>query len=350
MDMKQVFTDGQGAVVIREVPVPELRPQTALTRTAYSLISTGTETMAILGRRANPDSERPDAAIGYTNSGVVVQAGPGMEHLSPGDRVGCYGSTFAPAGHAENSLVSRHLCIPVPGSVSLRQAAFTGLGGIAVQAVRQARLSFGETAVVVGLGVLGQLVARICVAAGYRVIATDLLDSRARIAREEGVEAYSDAEAVSSAVARVTEGHGADAVLLCVATKSSEPVRQALEWVRFHGRVVIVGVAQLDVDRNQFFSKEAEITISRAAGPGRYDESYEKDAVDLPYPLVRWSEGRNLQEFIRLVSERRVVVDDLISHEFPLAEAAAAFAQILERPSETLAVLLRYGGCEDAGL
>ncbi len=344
--MKQVFTDGQGAVVIRDVSLPELRPHTALIRTAYSLISTGTETTAILGRRANPDSERPDAAMGYTNSGVVVQAGPGMEHLSPGDRVGCYGSTFAPAGHAENSLVSRHLCIPLPSSVSLRQAAFTGLGGIAVQAVRQARLSFGETAVVVGLGVLGQLVSRICLAAGYRVIAIDLMNSRVEIARRRGVEACSDAEAVSSAVARFTAGHGADAVLLCVAAKTSEPVRQALDWVRFHGRVVIVGVAQLDVDRNQFFSKEAQITISRAAGPGRYDESYEKDAEDLPYPLVRWSEGRNLQEFIRLLSERRVVVDDLISHEFPLSEATAAFEQILERPSETLAVLLQYGKCE----
>jgi len=340
--VKQVFIDGAGEIIVKEVEEPVVGESHILSRTAYSLISTGTETMGIRHRRANPDPNRPDGSLGYTNSGTVIAAGRGVSGFEVGDRIGNYGSPSCFGGHAEICCIGRNLCVKLPDCVDLREAAFTGLGGIAIQAVRRAELTFGEFAVVTGLGVLGQLIARICHAVGYRVLASDFLEERLRIAGSAGITSLNAGEDVVSAVAEATGGHGADAVLICAASDSSEPITQALRMIRFRGRVVMVGVTGMEVDRQLFFAKEADFTISRAAGPGRYDPSYERDGFDMPYPYVRWTEGRNLAEFIRLLSEKRVRVDDLISHEFPVERAAEAYDQILDRPQETLGVLLKF--------
>lgn len=340
--MKRVFINGKGEIVVREVEPPELQDRGILLKTAYSLISTGTESRGILGRRKQPRDDAVESPVGYTNSGTVLEVGPEVQGVGQGDKVGCYGSTYGLGGHAGICYIVRNLFVKLPDSVDLREAAFTGLGGIAIQAVRRAELSFGETAVVMGLGILGQLIARICDAAGYRVIATDLLPSRLKFAREAGITALNASEDVIETVKDATEGHGADAVLICVATDSAEPIAQALEMIRLSGRIVMVGVTGMDIERGAIFDKEADFVVSRAAGPGRYDPSYEGHGVDMPYPFVRWTEGRNLHEFIRLLSEKRVRVDDLISHEFPVERAADAFEQVLTRPEETLGVLLKY--------
>lgn len=342
MAMKQVFINGVGEVVVKEVEEPPLVENGILCRTAYSLISSGTETMGLLARRRNPDPNRSDSSLGYSNSGIVVRVGSNVTEFSVGDRVGNYGSPSCYGGHAEVCCIGRNLAVKLPENVDLREAAFTGLGGIAVQALRRANLTFGETAVVMGLGVLGQLIARISHAVGYRTMATDFIKTRLSIAESNGIHAINANEDIVSAVMDSTNGQGADAVLIVVASESSEPITQALKMIRFGGRIVMVGVAKMEIDRNLFFAKEADFVISRAAGPGRYDPVYERDGVDMPYPFVRWTEGRNLGEFIRLVAEKRVRVDDLISHEFPVEDAAKAYDQVLNHPQETLAVLLKY--------
>lgn len=340
--MKRVLLNGKGEIVVREVDPPELQDKGILSKTAYSLISTGTERRGILGRRKNPREDAPETPIGYTNSGTVLEVGTEVRGIRVGDRVGCYGSTYGLGGHSEVCYIVRNLFVRLPESVDLRQAAFTGLGGIGIQAVRRADLSFGETAVVLGLGILGQLIARICHAAGYRVIATDLVPNRLEMARQAGITALDISEDVIPAVKDATEGHGADTVLICAATDSAEPIAQALDMIRLGGRIVMVGATGMEIKREPLFAKEADFVVSRAGGPGRYDAAYERDGQDMPYPYVRWTVGRNLKEFVRLVSEERVRVDDLITHEFPVERADDAYQQVLDRPEETLGVLLKY--------
>ena len=340
--MRQVFINGNGEIVVREVDTPAMRDAGVLSRTAYSLISTGTETMGIRNRRQNPNPDAADAPVGYANSGTVIAVGKDVTGFEVGDRTGNYGSPSCFGGHVETCCIGRNLAVKLPENVSHKEAAFTGLGGIAMQAVRRAGLAFGDIAVVTGLGVLGQLIARICHSAGYQVFASDFLEDRLKIAGDAGINTINAAEDVVSAVQKATDGQGADAVLIVAATDSAEPITQALKMIRFGGRVVMVGVTKMEVDRSLFFAKEAEFVISRAAGPGRYDPTYEGEGVDMPYPFVRWTEGRNLKEFIRLISEKRVRVDDLVSHEFAVEDAAKAYEQILDRPQETLGVLLKY--------
>lgn len=340
--MKQVFVDGTGQIVVREVEQPTLGENGILSKTAYSVISTGTETMGIKARRKNPDPSKPDGHTGYTTSGVVTAVGANVEGISVGDKIGSYGSQSMFGGHAEICHIGKNLAVKLPDNVSLKEAAFTGLGGIAMQAVRRSQLTLGENVLAMGMGVLGQIIARICHAAAYQVLASDFLEDRVKLARDAGIKAVNASEDVVSAVMDATEGRGADAVIISVATDSAEPITQALKAIRFGGRVVMVGVTKMEVDRSLFFTKEADFVISRAAGPGRYDPSYEGEGVDYPYCYVRWTEGRNLREFIRLISEKRLRVDDLVSHEFPVEQAADAYEQALDRPQETLGVLLKY--------
>ena len=340
--MRQVFIDGKGDIVVREVEAPQVCDGGVLSRTAYSVISSGTEMMGIRARRANPDPNRADGSSGYTNAGTIIAVGKDVAGFEAGDRIGNYGSPSCFGGHIETCCIGRNLAIKLPDNVDLKQAAFTGLGGIAIQAVRRAERTFGESVVVMGLGVLGQIIARVCNAAGYRVLATDFIEDRRRIAEAAGIRTMSAGDDVIQAVMDATGGHGADAVLISVATDTAQPITDALKMIRFGGRVVMVGVAKMEVDRNLFFAKEADFVISRAAGPGRYDPVYEGQGVDMPYQFVRWTEGRNLQEFIRLLSDNRLGVDDLISHEFPVEQAADAYQQVLDHPQETLGVMLKY--------
>lgn len=326
MKMKQVQLRSGGEIVVAEVEPPAAGPNRVLLTTRYSLVSPGTELGLI--RTVSPDQPFP---LGYSAAGAA----------SDGRRFAAYGGPYT--HHASVLSVPVTLAAPVADGVSDQEAAFGGLGTIAVHSVRQARLQFGETCVVVGLGLLGNLIAQVAQAAGYQVIGTDPLPFRREAATALGIETLApEHEALKARVLELTGGLGADAVLVCAGGGEIPFVDQAIDLLRVRGKVVIVGNVSLNIQREPMFQKEAEILIARAGGPGRYDPVYERDGIDYPAPYVRWTEGRNLAEFIRLVAAGLVRTAGLITHIFPVDEAPAVYRLMAERPGETLGVLLRY--------
>ena len=340
--MKQAVQNvGSGELSIAEVPAPMVRPGHVLIANAFSLISSGTErtarelaTKSLLGKaRARPDqvrrvlekvrtdglaatrrqvSERLDEpmTLGYSSAGVVLACGDGVETLRPGERVASNGS------HSEVVCVPRHLCARIPDAVPTDQAAFTVLGAVAMHAVRLSGLALGETALVVGLGLVGQLTVALAWAAGCRVLGTDPDPDRCRLAVEMGADEARPGLSADE-VAVLTGGLGADAVLIAAATSSNQPVELAVAAVRQKGRVVLVGEAGLQLDRRSLFDKEAELVVSRSYGPGRYDPSYEEQGHDYPAAYVRWTEQRNMQAVLELMRSERLDVGPLISHPVP---------------------------------
>lgn len=271
--------------------------------------------------------------------GIVAAKGAQVRHLEVGQRVACYG---VPA-HAEYYSVPKLLAVPVPEQTDGREAAFAGLGTIAVQALRQADLRFGETAAVVGLGILGQIVAQIADAASNPVVAMDLNDYRCgMLTQTTGIAACGSADELTSAVGALTANTGVDSVLLCAGSATDTLIDQGLGWIRDRGKIVIVGVPNTTFSRNAMFRKEAEILISRAGGPGRYDSSYEQFGNDYPIGYVRWTQGRNVAEFIRLLAAGRLRLLPLISHVYPFDQIAEAYDTCLNEPQSTLGVLIEY--------
>lgn len=314
----------------RELPVPG--EHQVLIRTEYSAISTGTETMVLRGKT---DGTR----LGYNSVGIVVEKGAGVEKLEIGQRVACYGE----GAHADYRLVSKFLAAPVPDHVDPEEAAFAGLGTIAIHAIRQSGMQFGETAVIVGLGILGQIGAQIANAAAYRVVALDLLPARCELLRTILPEAvvYTRAEEVHLALSD-RMGAGADSVLLFGGGKADGLLDQGIGWLRDRGNIVIVGVPDTTFTRNALFHKEAQIRICRAGGPGRYDARYEQEGFDYPDGYVRWTEGRNVAEFVRLLAGRRLSLKPLIRHRFDFKEIDQAYRLCTEAPEQTMGVLIRY--------
>ncbi|NOU81082.1 zinc-binding dehydrogenase [Paenibacillus sp. LMG 31459] len=332
--MKAVLSQN-GEINVAEIPAPVLEDGFVLVETEYSAISPGTEMMMNGAHRPKP------IVLGYSAVGIIRSRGQGMEHWPVGQRVACYGGPYAK--HAEWLLMPQHLMVPVPEHVSPVEASTVGLGAIAVHAVRQADLQFGETLVLIGAGILGQLIAQIARAAGCRVIVYDLLEARCSVAESLGIRHIAvSPEQVSSHLEQLTAGMGADAVMICAGGKSGGLVDQALEWVRNQGKVLLVGDVKADFSRELMFGKEAQVLISRAGGPGRYDPVYEKQGIDYPYGYVRWTEGRNMAEYIRLIAEGDIQVGPLISKVFPLERSADAFLQYAQSPAELLGAVLAY--------
>lgn len=373
--MKQVIQDRRGGrIEVREVPAPGARPGFVVVRTAASLISTGTErAMVELGRRSllGKALERPDLVrkvvetartrglreavravaarldepglLGYSCAGTVVEVGPGVGDASPGDRVACGG--FGYAVHAEVVAVPRNLVVPVPASVSFDEAAFVAVGAIALHGVRTAEPEVGDTVAVIGLGLVGLLAAQILKAAGCRVVGVDPLPGRRDLAGSLGADVVVEpGPGVVERVLAETGGRGADAVLVCAATRSSDPVRLAGELARDRARVSIVGDVGLEIPRSLYYAKELELRISRSYGPGRYDPRFEEEGQDYPVGYVPWTERRNMAEFLRLVADRRVRVAELVSARYPVERAAEAYGRLTERSdAPPVAVLLTYG-------
>lgn len=324
--MKQVQLRGGGQIVVAEVEAPTAGEGRLLLQTRYSLVSPGTELGLI--RNLSPDQPFP---LGYSAMGLTAD----------GARYAAYGGPYT--HHAGVLSVPTTLAVPVPDGVSDEEAAFGGLGTIAVHSVRQARLQFGETAVVVGLGLLGNLIAQVCSAAGYRVVGTDPLARRREAAELMGIQtAAPEPDGLKGAVMALSDGLGADSVLICAGGSTIPIVDQAIDLLRLRGKVVIVGNVPLSFDREAMFQREAELLIARAGGPGRYDPVYEGQAIDYPAAYVRWPEGRNLAEFLRLVAAGRVRVSDLITHRFPVERAPEGYRVMSERPEESLGLLLEY--------
>ena len=284
------------------------------------------------------------APTGYSVAGTVREVGRDVVDLAPGDRVAAGGALYA--HHAEIVAVPRNLVVRVPDGVALRHASFATMGSIAMQGVRRAAPQIGETVVVVGLGLVGQLSVQILGASGCRVIGVDPRADRVELAGSGpgGLVAGSGPAAadVEAAVFGATGGVGADAVLLCAGTASSEPINTAMRVVRQRGRVVIVGAVGMQIERGDFFRKEVELTMSCSYGPGRYDASYEEGGLDYPIGFVRWTENRNMQAFVDLIAQRRIDPEHLVADEHPLEDAPAAFAAAKEGAEARVARLLRY--------
>jgi predicted dehydrogenase/threonine dehydrogenase-like Zn-dependent dehydrogenase len=372
--MKQLLQNlknGEGAVA--EVPAPVAQAGRVLVRTAASLVSAGTERAVVeLGRKSlvGKARERPDLvrkvvekvkteglvntlgavrekldeshALGYSAAGIVVEVGANVSEFRVGDRVACAGTGYAT--HAEVLSVPKNLCVALPDAVDFEAGAFGTVGAIALQGVRLAGPTLGESVVVVGLGLIGQLTCQLLAANGCRVFGIDVDASRVELARALGADdGATSNDDVRRAVEAWTRGRGADAVLITAATHSSEPVTLAGEISRLKGRVVAVGAVGMDVPRDLYFARELTLKVSMSYGPGRYDPEYEERGHDYPLAYVRWTEGRNIEAFLDAVASRRVETTPLVTHRFPIEEGARAYQLIAgDTRAPHLAVLLTY--------
>jgi predicted dehydrogenase/threonine dehydrogenase-like Zn-dependent dehydrogenase len=370
--VKQVLIRG-AQVEAADVPAPVLEPGTVLVRVELSCISSGTEMSGIrasatpLWRRAvsQPAKVRQVAQtvasqglaatrniietrlrasepLGYSAAGTVIEVGEGIDDIRLGDRVGCGGAQSA--HHAEVIRVPRNLTVPIPENLGFAEASTVTLGAIALQGVRRAQPTLGESFVVIGLGILGQLTAQLLRANGCRVIGTDLDPDRIRQALElgmdVGVDSSSDADI--DQVARLTAGIGADGVIITAATPSDSVVSAAFRMCRKKGRVVLVGDVGLDLNRADIYEKELDFFVSTSYGPGRYDRGYEERGLDYPVGYVRWTENRNMAEYLRLVGDGRVRLAPLLSATYPIDRAADAYEALASGAAKPMIVLLSY--------
>ncbi|MFD9791126.1 bi-domain-containing oxidoreductase [Streptomyces sp. NPDC059070] len=374
--MKQVVQNYKsGELAVLDVPVPGCKPGGVLVRSAFSLISTGTEMMKVseagmsmLGKaRSRPDQVakvmqsvatngvpatyrkvmgKLDSytPLGYSLCGVVEQVGAGVDDVKPGDLVACAGNEHAL--HAELNWVPKNLYTPVPDGLAPRHAAFGTVGSIALQGVRRGEPQLGDVALVIGLGLIGQLVVQLLTAAGARVVGVDPDPVRCELATRLGAAACGDPEsaAVESAVAELTGGHGVDQVYLAAGGGSNQPVELAARLCRDRGRVVDIGKCRLDLPWNAYYEKELDVRFSRSYGPGRYDPEYELEGRDYPIGYVRWTERRNLACFLDLAARGRIDVEPLVSHVADFDDAVETYRSLKDGELKAVAVLFRYPG------
>jgi predicted dehydrogenase len=372
--MKQVVQSYKtGDVTLRDVPVPQCGSKRILVRNSNSLISLGTERSTIeLGRKSllGKAASRPDLVrrawdkakkegllktwqeamgrldtptpLGYSSAGMVEQCGTAATEFAPGDRVACVGQGFA--SHAEFVSIPVNLACRIPSGVSDDEAAFGMLGIIALHGIRSANLTFGSRVVVMGLGLLGLLTIQMLRAYGCEVIALDPAADKIELARRLGfTHVTTGTDDLQQLCNSQTAGYGADAVIITAASKDRSLVDQSIQLCRPKGRIVVVGTADIHPDRNELWLKEIELVVSRAAGPGSLDPIYEIEGVDLPIGDVRWTQKRNLQEFLRLIADKKVDVLSLITHRFAIDEAESVYGQFVAgKLVQPIGVLLNY--------
>lgn len=374
--MKQVLRMGIREMVVKEIPDSIPGPHQVLVRPLYSLISPGTETASIheegllkqvaenpsrikqvldvmMGagprdtiREVRAKIETELAALGYSGAGVVVAKHDAtVTDLKVGDRV-AYGGEGT--GHGETVLTGRNLVARIPDGVGCEHACFATLGAIALHSVRLAHLSLGDNVAVIGMGLVGQLVAQLAKLQGGRVFAIDLRADRVRMAEQFGVTGIMGGAGAREAILQATEGRGVDCVIVAAAAKSSAPCLQGIEICRDRGHMIIVGAVEMDLPRDELYVKEIQVSLSRAYGPGSYDPKYEKQGQDYPFSYVRWTENRNMEEFMRQIGTGGLSLEPLISHEFPLEQAPEAYQTILAPGSTSMAVRLKYQAASDA--
>ncbi len=367
--MKQVIRRGLKEIIVDEVADPVVTKSSVLVRPFYSLISTGTETADIhtdsivkevadnpshlktvwnVMKKTDPVSTfnevrakfKDYAVLGYSGAGIIIEKDAQITDLKIGQRV-AYGGEGT--GHGETINVGRNLIARVPDEVSFQEACFTTLGAIAMNSVRLAEINIGDRVAVIGLGIVGQLVAQLVRCQGGVVIAIDLDKRRVDLAQETGADfGIMASDTTVKEVKALTDGRGADCVIVAAASSSAKPLQDGVSMCADRGRVIMVGACPIEIPRAEMYVKELKFMVSRAYGPGSYDPSYEKQGIDYPIAYVRWTENRNMEEFLRLISVGKVTVKPLISHEFDLEDAPKAYDTIMNNGGSSLAVVLKY--------
>jgi predicted dehydrogenase/threonine dehydrogenase-like Zn-dependent dehydrogenase len=371
----------KGKILSEKVPAPVISKGSVLIKVLYSCISAGTEVSSVEETKSSlirKVIDRPGrlikaaklvtqvglsksvnkiknignegAPLGYSVSGIVLDVGEGVTEFEPGEQVAASGASIA--NHAEYVNVPKNLVMKCPSGIDMKAASTVTLGGIALQGVRRTKLSLGDICAVYGTGILGLLSVQLLAQAGVRVIAVDIDDRRLEIAKHLGAEKEINAlsDDLLETVNLFTNGYGVDAVLFSANTASSEPLSQAFQMCKKKGKVVMLGKAELHIDRKDMYPKELDLLTSTSYGPGRYDTVYEEEGIDYPYAYVRWTEKRNLEEYLRLLDANKITVGDLIEKEYPIEEANEAFETIQNSDVKPLMVVLSYGRAEEKSL
>ncbi len=367
--MKQILQDmGQGTTYIAEAPAPAVSGETLLIHSTLSLISAGTERMLVdFGRASYLEKARqqPEKVkmvlekiqtdglmttieavqsklaqplpLGYCNVGVVAQVGAGVEGFKAGDRVVSNGP------HADVVKVGKNLCARIPDKVDDESAAFVVVASIGLQGMRLAQPTLGEAFVVTGVGLIGLLTVQLLRAQGCRVLAIDFDETKLALARQFGAETCNPGQGEDPVAAGMafSRGQGVDGVIITASTKSSDPVTQAARMSRKRGRIVLVGVTGLELNRADFYTKELSFQVSCSYGPGRYDPAYEEQGQDYPLGFVRWTEQRNFEAILDMMASGQINVKPLITHRFAFEDAPAAY-QLLTEDKSGLGILLKY--------
>lgn len=361
--MKQIFQNFKtGNLELEEIPTPAIKEGFVLIKNYFSLISAGTEKSVIKLAKKNiieKARSRPDQvkevinkiktdgilttfqrvmskldeplALGYSSTGEIIEIGENVKEFSIGDKVACAGGGYA--SHAEIIAVPKNLCVKLPDNVSYQQASFTTLGSIAIQGIRRANLTPGEKIAVIGLGLLGQLTCQILKAYGFPIIGIDINETKIKDCLEQGLlDIGTIPNKTEQLVKSFTKNNGVDAVIITAATKNNQPVELAGKISRKKGKVSIVGDIKMDIPRKVYYEKELDFKISCSYGPGRYDKNYEEKGQDYPFGYVRWTEKRNMEEFVRLINKNLIAPEKLITHIFNIEKAKKAYDFILNNP------------------
>ncbi len=361
-----------GKMEILEVPFPALNKGDVLVRNYYSVISAGTEGKTVTDARkgyiAKARSRQKEvkqvidmvkrtgllatyqlvmnkldtpSALGYSCAGEVIAVGADVTNFKVGDKVACGGAS---ASHADVVSVPVNLCVKVPENVDLKHAAFTTIAAIAIQGIRQAELKMGENCLIIGMGLLGQLTAKILKASGIKAICVDVSDKQVAQSLETGIEnVYNrNTAGIEDLIQQFSNGNGVDSVIITAGTSSLDPIEFAGSSARKKGKVVIVGAVPTGFDRVNYFKKELDLRMSMSYGPGRYDMNYEEKGIDYPIGYVRWTENRNMQSYIDLLSSKAINIEPLISHTYSLEDAPNAYDMILSKLEAFNGVVIKY--------
>lgn len=371
--MKQIIQDlKSGQTILEELPVPQVRSGCVLIKTHRTLVSLGTERMLVEFGKSNllqKVRQQPDKVkqvldkikseglfptleavfrklgeplpLGYCNAGEVIAVGNGVSEFKIGDRVVSNGQ------HAEVVCVPKNLVAKIPDAVTYEQASFTVIGSIGLQGIRLLQPGFGETVVVVGLGLIGLITAELLVANGCEVIGFDFDAAKVALAASKGVKAYnvSDGSDPVAIAKSLTNGIGVDGVIITASTKSDEVIAQAAQMSRKRGRIILVGVIGLDIKRADFYEKELSFQVSCSYGPGRYDENYEQKGIDYPIGFVRWTEQRNFEAILQAIANQKLDVQSLITEVVDLEQYDQIYGNM--SGSTSIASIIRYSGAVD---
>lgn len=372
--MKQITQNLKtGEIKIQDVPAPVLEKGSLLVKNYFSLISAGTEKAKLeMGEKniIQKALSRPDLSkqvllkirqdglfptlnkvmtklesyvpLGYSCSGEILKIGENVTSFNISDRVACAGAGFA--NHSEIVSVPLNLVVKIPSGADFEDGAFTTLGAIAMQGIRQADVKIGENICVIGLGLLGQVSVQILNSCGCNVFGIDLDENKVKLSERLGAKKslLRDSDIVTASY-NFTDGFGFDSIIITAAASSNDPLITAGQIARDKAKIVVVGNVKIEIPRKDYYEKELQLLLSRSYGPGRYDRLYEKNGIDYPIGYVRWTEKRNMESFLELVAKKKVVLKPLISHRFKFNDATTAYKLLSGEQNEPyLGILLEY--------